>query len=52
VNPPAHCQAELAEINARIWWTQTLPKEMVLASGYVLLAVVAIERWRRRRTES
>ncbi len=49
VKPPASCLAELAQVNDRIWWTQTLPMLAFFASGYVIVSLLAIRRWRRSR---
>lgn len=49
VDPPAGCLAELAHVNDRIWWTQTLPMLAFLASSYVIVGLLAIRRWRRSR---
>lgn len=50
VDPPARCLAELAYLNDRIWWTQTLPLLAFFASGYVIVGLLAVRRWRRSRT--
>lgn len=48
LRPPA-CDATLAQLNDRIWWTQTLPMLAFVASGYVIVGMLAIRQWRRRR---
>jgi hypothetical protein len=42
------CLAELAALNDQIWWTRTLPMLLFLASGYLVIAVVALRRWFHR----
>ena len=44
VDPPAGCLAELAQMNGRIWWTQTLPMLAFFASGYAIVGLFAIRR--------
>jgi len=49
INPSADCLAQLTTANDRLWWTQTLPLLVFLASGYVAVAAFALRRRRRSR---
>ncbi len=49
VDPPADCLADLAQVNAQVWWMQTLPMLAFFTSGYVIVGLLAIRRWRRKR---
>lgn len=49
VEPPAGCLAELAQLNERVWWTQTLPILLFFAVGYVVVGLLAIRHRRRSR---
>lgn len=42
------CVDELAAANLHIWWTDTVPRLVLLASGPVLIGLAAL--WRARRT--
>jgi hypothetical protein len=49
VDASADCLAQLAEANDRLWWTQTLPMLAFFASGYIVVGLIAVRRWRRSR---
>jgi hypothetical protein len=42
VTPSAACLAQLADINDHAWWTRTVPLLVFLASGYAVIAVLAL----------
>lgn len=49
VDPPVRCLAQLAEANERLWLTQTVPMLAVFASGYLVVALLALRRVRRSK---
>jgi hypothetical protein len=49
VTPSVACIGQLADMNDRAWWMQTLPMLAFVASGYVVLAVLALRHRRRSR---
>jgi len=36
------CDSQLAALNARVWWGETVPLILVIAAGYVVIAILAI----------
>lgn len=49
VDASAACLAQLADLNDRLWWTQTLPTMVFLSSGYVIVGAFAVRRLLRSR---
>lgn len=49
VQPTPDCLDQLAALNARQWWTLTLPMLVFLSSGYVLIGAAMARTWLRRR---
>lgn len=49
VTPTADCLQQAADMSDRLWWTQTMPLLLLVASGYVVVVVLAVRRLRARR---
>lgn len=48
VNVSADCIAQAAFANDRLWWTQTFPTLVLMASGYVVVGAFARRQIGRR----